>query len=120
MTKLTTEEPESDESVILSAIENMAFFLFSVLSGCYPEIATSELEDVFNEEFKSDVVAFIKNYRKNAGNRIAMSGKDLAQVYSNQRFFAKLSRALEQCKKDKPSEAIENKGRSVLADLPVR
>lgn len=101
MSKLATEEQENDENVISSAIENMAFFLFSILSDCYPEIATSELESIFNEEFRIDIVAFIKNYRKSAGNRIAMSGQDFAQIYSNQRFYEKLSRALDQCKKDK-------------------
>lgn len=120
MTKLTTEEPENDEGLILSAIENMAFFLFSVLSDCYPEIATSELEDVFNEEFKTDVVAFVKNYRNNIGNRVSISGKQLAQTYSNHRFFEKLSKALEECKKSRSAGTIENKGRPVITDLPMR
>lgn len=50
---------------------------------------------------------------------MAMSGKELAQIYSNQRFYEKLSRAPEQRKEDKLSEAIQNKGRSGLADLPM-
>lgn len=108
MNNMATEEPENDEDVISSAIENMAFFLFSILSDCYPEIATSEFEDVFNKEFRIDILSFIKNYRKSAGNRMAMSGKDLAQIYSNQRFYEKLSRALDQCKKDKTALTAMN------------
>lgn len=100
MNELTVEGTENNDGVIASATDHMAFYLFSVLSDCYPEIATSEFENVFNEEFKIDISAFIKNYRKGIGNRIAVSGKELAQVYSSQRFYEKLSRALEQCKKD--------------------
>ncbi|EHP7645616.1 hypothetical protein AADG43_001600 [Escherichia coli] len=106
MNEWTTKETESNDGVITSATDHMAFYLFSVLSDCYPEIATSEFEDFFNEEFKVDIAAFIKNYRKNIGNRIAVSGKELAQVYSNQRFYEKLSRALEQCKKEKADKVV--------------
>jgi len=120
MNELTLEGIESNDEVIATATDHMAFFLFSILSDCYPEIATSEFENIFNDEFKVDIENFIKNYRKNIGNRMAMSGEDLVQVYSNQWFYKKLSRALEQCKKDKLSEKIENKGRTVMADLPMR
>jgi len=106
MNKWTTKETESNDEVIALATEHMAFFLFSVLSDCYPEIATSEFEDFFNDEFKIDIAVFIKNYRKNIGNRIAVSGKELAQVYSNQRFYEKLSRALERCEKEKADKAV--------------
>ncbi|EBQ9456103.1 hypothetical protein DLR37_22650 [Salmonella enterica subsp. enterica serovar Newport] len=101
MNKLIMEVTERNDKAIESATEHMAFFLFSVLSDCYPEIATAEFENVFNDEFKIDIADFIRNYRKNIGKRIAVSGKELAQVYSNQRFYEKLSRALEQCKKEK-------------------
>ncbi|WP_437616186.1 hypothetical protein [Erwinia sp. V71] len=120
MNELTMDDIESNDEVIAAATDHMAFFLFSILSNCYPEIATSEFENIFNDEFKVDIESFIKNYRRNIGNRMALSGKELAQIYSNQRFYEKLSRALEQCKKDKLSEAIENKGRPVLTDLPMR
>lgn len=106
MNELTVEDTESNDEVIASATDHMAFYLFSVLSDCYPEIATSEFEAFFNEEFKIDIAAFIKNYRKSIGDRIAVSGKELAQVYSNQRFYEKLSRALEQCKKEKADKAV--------------
>lgn len=120
MNELTLEVIESNDEVIAAATDHIGFFLFSILSNCYPEIATSEFESIFNVDFKVDIENFIKNYRKNIGNRMAMSGKVLAQIYSNQRFYEKLSRALEQCKKGKLSEAIENEGRSVLSDLPIK
>ena len=120
MNEIKLESIESNDEVIAAAIDHMAFFLFSILSDCYPEIATSEFKNIFNDEFKFDVENFIKNYRRNIGSRMTMSGKDIAQVYSNQRFFEKLSRALEKCKKDKLSEVIEKKGRFVLADLPMK
>ncbi|MEB0949522.1 hypothetical protein [Citrobacter sedlakii] len=101
MDKLIMEGTESNDEVIASATDHMAFFLFSILSDCYPEIATSEFENIFNDEFKIDIETFIKSFQKNIGNRMAMSGKELAQIYSNQRFYEKLSRALEKCKKDK-------------------
>ncbi|MBN1086250.1 hypothetical protein JNO12_17080 [Erwinia aphidicola] len=101
MNELTVDGTQTHDEVIASVTDHMAFYLFSVLSDCYPEIATSEFESVFNEHFKIDIAVFIKNYRKNVGRKIAVSGKELAQVYSNQRFYEKLSRALEQCKKRK-------------------
>lgn len=51
---------------------------------------------------------------------MTMSSRDLAQIYSSQRFYEKLSRALQQCKKVKLSEGIENNVRSVLVDLPMK
>lgn len=113
MNELTLEGIESNDEVIVAATDHMAFFLFSILSDCYPEIATSEFENIFNDEFKVDIETFIKNYRKRIGNRMAMSGKELAQVYSNQRFYEKLSRALEQCKKDKAAFTTINQGKTV-------
>lgn len=101
MNEMTMDDLESNDEVIAAATDHMAFFLFSILSDCYPEIATSESESIFNSEFKIDIKNFIKNYRKNIENRGAMPGKELAQVYSNQRFYEKLSRALEKSKKDK-------------------
>jgi len=101
MNEITLEVIESNDEVIAAATDHMAFFLFSILSDCYPEIATNEFENIFNDEFKVDIENFIKSYRKNIGNRMAMSGKEFAQIYSNQRFYEKLSRALEQCKKEK-------------------
>lgn len=103
MNEQMMKETEDDEAVISTAIEHMAFFLFSILSDCYPEIATTEFENIFNEEFKTDVVTFIKNYRNNVIKGLSVPGKDLAQVYANQRFFEKLSRALDKCKKVKPA-----------------
>lgn len=97
-----------NDEVIAAATDHMAFFLFSILSDCYPEISTSEFENIFNDEFKVDIETFIKNYRRNIGNRMTMSGKELAQIYSNQRFYEKLSRALEQCKKDKTAFTAVN------------
>lgn len=113
MNEIKLEGIESNDEVIAAATDHMAFFLFSILSGCYPEIATSEFENIFNDEFKFDVENFIKNYRKNIGNRMTISGKDLAQAYSNQRFYEKLSRALEQCKKDKGAFATRNQVQTV-------
>ncbi len=95
MNELTVDGTQGHDEVIASVTDHMDFYLFSVLSDCYPEISTSEFESVFNEEFKIDIAVFIKNYRENVGRRIAVSGKELAQVYSNQRFYEKLSRALE-------------------------
>ncbi|KTS28542.1 hypothetical protein [Pantoea stewartii] len=120
MNELTLEGIESNDEVIAAATDHMAFFLFSILSDCYPEIATSEFENIFNEDFKVDIENFIKNYRKNIRNRMMMSSRDLAQIYSSQRFYEKLSRALQQCKKVKLSEGIENNVRSVLVDLPMK
>ncbi|WP_312157395.1 hypothetical protein [Pantoea piersonii] len=108
MNELALEGIESNDEVITAATDHMAFFLFSILSDCYPEIATTEFENIFNDEFKADVENFIKSYRKKIGNRMVMSGKDLAQIYSNQRFYEKLSRALEQCKKDKAAFTTMN------------
>lgn len=108
MNEINLEGRESNDEVIAAATDHMAFFLFSILSGCYPEIATSEFENIFNDEFKFDIESFIKNYRKNVGNIMTMSGKDIAQIYSNQRFHEKLSRALEQCKKDKTALTAMN------------
>ncbi|GKW20726.1 hypothetical protein PEC302107_24550 [Pectobacterium araliae] len=113
MIKKTTKETENDDEVIASATDHMAFFLFSILSDCYPEIATSEFENIFNAEFKIDIEIFIKSFRKNIGNRMAMSGKELAQIYSNQRFYEKLSRALEQCKKEKAAFTTMNQVKAV-------
>ncbi|TWD45327.1 hypothetical protein [Pantoea sp. SJZ147] len=113
MNELTTDDIESNDEVIAAATDHMAFFLFSILSDCYPEIATSEFEKIFNDEFKVDIENFIKNYRKNIGSRMTMASKDIAQVYSNQRFFEKLSRALEQCKKDKGALTTRNQVHTV-------
>jgi len=113
MNEIKLESMESNDEVIAAATDHMAFFLFSILSDCYPEIATSEFENIFNDEFKFDIENFIKNYRRNIGSRITMAGKDIAQVYSNQRFFEKLSRALEQCKKDKGALTTRNQVHTV-------
>ncbi|WP_289367370.1 hypothetical protein [Pantoea stewartii] len=112
MNELTLEGIESNDEVIAAATDHMAFFLFSILSDCYPEIATTEFENIFNDEFKIDIENFIKNYRKSIGEITVMSGKDLAQIYSNQRFYEKLSRALEQCKKDKTAFTAMNQGKA--------
>lgn len=101
MNEIKLEGRECNDEVIAAAIEHMAFFLFSVLSDCYPEITTAEFENIFNDEFKIDIADFIRNYRKNIEKRITVSGKEFAQVYSNQRFYEKLTRALEHCKKEK-------------------
>ncbi|WP_116403917.1 hypothetical protein [Serratia marcescens] len=113
MNEFTLEDIESNDEVIEAATDHMAFFLFSILSDCYPEIATSEFENIFNAEFKIDIETFIKNYRKDIGNRMAMSGKELAQIYSNQRFYEKLSIALEQCKKEKAGFTTMNRVKAV-------
>ena len=113
MNELTLEVIESNDEVIAAATVHMAFFLFSIFSDCYPEIATTEFENIFNDEFKVDIENFIKSYRKNIGNKMTMSGKEIAQIYSNQRFYEKLSRALEQCKKDKGAFTTRNQVQTV-------
>ncbi|MGX9240892.1 hypothetical protein ACWXVW_06190 [Pantoea dispersa] len=113
MNELTLEGIESNDEVIAAATDHMAFFLFSILSDCYPEIATTEFENIFNDEFRIDIKNFIKSYRKNIGNRMAVSGKELTQIYSNQRFYEKLSRALEQCKKEKTAFTTMNQIKAV-------
>ncbi|EKS7113561.1 hypothetical protein POE72_004410 [Enterobacter ludwigii] len=64
MNELALEGIESNDEVITAATDHMAFFLFSILSDCYPEIATTEFENIFNDEFKADIENFIKSYRK--------------------------------------------------------
>ncbi|WP_035342936.1 hypothetical protein [Dickeya sp. DW 0440] len=102
---------DDNNTVIESAIEHISFFLFAILSDCYPEIATSEFETLFNEEIRIDINSFIKNYRQQVAT---LSGKSMAQAYASQRFFEKLSRALNQYQKDKPGEAVNYVNRSLV------
>lgn len=103
------EDNANNDEVIASAIESISFFLFSVLAECYPDIATSELESIFHDELKIDIISFVRKYRQEVinGNAFSFTGKHISQVYANQRFFEKLSIALERCKKDKPKYNAE-------------
>lgn len=79
------------EDVIMSTISNIASLLFIVLCDIYPELATTKLEDVFNEKFKIDVMAFIQDYRRSVheGNEFKITAQRIAQAYTQQRFFEK-------------------------------
>lgn len=89
------------EDVIKSTISDIASSLFIVLCDCYPELATTELEDIFNETFKSDVMGFIQDYRRSVheGTEFRTTAQRIAQAYTQQRFFEKLSSAIERSKK---------------------
>ncbi|HIE9829655.1 TPA: hypothetical protein ACXRWW_004780 [Klebsiella variicola subsp. variicola] len=91
------KKDNESEDVIKSTISDMASSLFVVLCDCYPELATTELEDIFNETFKNDVMIFINNYRQSVTNGAEFKpiGKDIAQKYTQQRFFEKLAFAIE-------------------------
>lgn len=89
------------EDVIKSTISDIASSLFIVLCDCYPELATTELEDIFNETFKSDVMVFIQDYRRSVheGIEFRTTAQRITQAYTQQLFFEKLSSTIERSKK---------------------
>lgn len=102
---------DSDNEIIASAIESISFCLYTILADCFPEMATEECEIVFYEEFKTDIIAFVMDYRKNLNRRNALSidRNSVIRAYTEQRFFEKLSKALKKCKADKVVYGIEKK-----------
>lgn len=100
---------DSDNEIIASAIESISFCLYTILADSFPEMATKECEIVFYEEFKTDIIAFVMDYRKNLNRRNAFSidRSSVIRAYTEQRFFEKLSKALEKCKADKVVYGIE-------------
>lgn len=116
MIKKTTNETENDDEVIDSAIESISFFLFSVLSDCYPDLSTTDIECMFNEEFKIDVITFIKKFRNEMGNGKNFNATDnsLTQAYNNQRFFEKLTIALKNCQKDKFKKDVKYENKNMI------
>lgn len=95
------KKDNESEDVIKSTISDIASSLFVVLCDCYPELATTELEDIFNETFKNDVMVFIQDYRRSVheGIEFRTTAQRVAQAYTQQRFFEKLSSAIERSKK---------------------
>lgn len=110
MTERITKDDPDVVSVIDAAIENISFFLFAILSDCYPELVNAEYEAMFKDEFRTDVIAFVKNYRQEVF--LSLSGKSAARAYASKRFFERLSIALENCKTaDDRTKGKEIKGR---------
>ncbi len=101
----------SDNEVISSAIENVSFFMYTILADCFPEMATAECERIFYEELKTDIIAFVVGYRQdlNRGNGLSIDQTIVIRAYTEQRFFEKLSKALERCKADKMVNGIKKK-----------
>lgn len=101
----------SDNEVILSAIESVSLFLYTILADCFPEMATAECERIFYEELKTDIIAFVMDYRQSLNRRNALSIDQtiVIRAYTEQRFFEKLSKALEKCKADKVVKEIKKK-----------
>ena len=95
------KKDHESEDVIKSTISDMASSLFIVLCDFYPELATTELEEIFNETFKSDVMVFIQDYRRSVheGAEFRTTVQRIAQAYTQQRFFEKFSSAIERSKK---------------------
>lgn len=107
------KKDHESEDVINSTISDIASSLFIVLCDCYPELATTDLEDIFNETFKSDVMVFIQDYRRSVheGTEFRTTAQRIAQAYTQERFFAKLSSAIERSKiirKHKTENGIKN------------
>lgn len=100
---------DSDNEIISSAIESISFCLYTTLADCFPEMATAECENFFYEEFKIDIIAFVMDYRQNLNRRNALSidRNSVIRAYTEQRFFEKLSKALEKCKADNVVYGIE-------------
>ncbi len=101
----------SDNEVISSAIESVSFFLYTILADCFPEMATAECERIFHEELKTDIIAFVMDYRQSLNSRNALSIDQtiVIRAYTEQRFFEKLSKALERCKADNVVNGIKKK-----------
>ncbi|WP_241640783.1 hypothetical protein [Rosenbergiella epipactidis] len=95
------KKDHESEDVINSTISDIASSLFIVLCDYYPELATTELEEIFNETFKSDVMVFIQDYRRSVheGTEFRTTAQRITQAYTQQRFFEKLSSAIERSKK---------------------
>ena len=92
-----SEKINDPEVIIQFAIDDMVSLLFVVICNCYPELATTEFESVFHEEFKSHVIIFINAYFKsiNKGTELKIIKKGFCQACSTQLFFEKLALAIE-------------------------
>lgn len=92
-----SEKLNDPEIIIQFAIDDMISSLFAVICNCYPELATTDFEIIFNEEFKSHVIIFINNYFKsiNKGAELRIINKGVTQACSHQLFFEKLALAIE-------------------------
>lgn len=98
-----SEKTNDPEVLIQFAIDDMVSLLFVVICNCYPELATTEFESVFNEEFKNHVIIFTNDYFKsiNNGTELRIIKKGFAQACSNQLFFEKLALAIERSNQTK-------------------
>jgi len=98
-----SEKTNDPEVLIQFAIDDMVSLLFVVICNCYPELATTEFESVFHEEFKSHVIIFINNYFKNIdkGTDLRTIKKGFTQACSNQLFYEKLALAIERSNQTK-------------------
>ncbi|MGE0971707.1 hypothetical protein ACQFN5_19540 [Klebsiella sp. WOUb02] len=76
-------------------------------------MATPECEGVFYEELKTDIIAFVMDYRQdlNRRNGLSIDQRNVIRAFTEQRFFEKLSKALERCKADKMVNGIKKKNR---------
>mgnify|MGYP004712401087 CR=1 FL=1 len=85
------------EMAIQCTIDEMASSLFVIICNFYPDFSTSELEGIFNEQFKSQVLIFVNDYFNsvNKHTELRMTAKDITQVYTHKSFFEKLALVLE-------------------------